>query len=46
MICVSDKFLSIKAAYEAISYYILNKGKLYKVYKSDKTCYILICRDS
>jgi hypothetical protein len=36
----------IKAAREAISRYILNKGELYKVYKSDKTCYILICRDS
>jgi hypothetical protein len=46
MICVSDKFPSIEAAREAISRYILNKGELYKVYKSDKTCYILICRDS
>jgi hypothetical protein len=46
MICVGDKFLLIKAAREAISRYILNKGELYKVYKSDKTRYILICRDS
>jgi hypothetical protein len=46
MIYVSDKFLLIKAAREAISRYILNKGELYKVYKLDKTCYILICRDS
>jgi hypothetical protein len=46
MICVGDKFPSIEAAREAISRYILNKGESYKVYKSDKTRYILICRDS
>jgi hypothetical protein len=46
MIYVNDKFLLIEAAHKAISHYILNKDELYKVYKSDKTCYILICRDS
>jgi hypothetical protein len=46
MIYVSNKFLSIEAAYEVISCYILNKDELYKVYKSNKTCYILICYDS
>ena len=46
MVSVGDKFPLIEAAREAISRYILNKGELYRVYKSDKTRYILICRDS
>ena len=45
MIRVGDKFLLIKAACEAISRHILNKSESYKVYKSDKTCYILIYYD-
>ena len=46
MVSVGDKFPLIKAAREAISRYVLNKGELYRVYKSDKTRYIVICRDS
>ena len=46
MVSVGNKFLLIKAARKAISHYVLNKGESYRVYKSDKTYYILICYNS
>ena len=40
-----DQFESIKAAREAISQYILNNGESFKTVKSDKSRFVICCKD-
>lgn len=40
-----DQFESIKAACEAITRYVLNQGESFRVEKSDKKQYTIVCKD-
>ena len=46
MVALHDTFASIVEACEAINRYVLDKGESYKVYKSNKTRHIVVCKDS
>jgi hypothetical protein len=46
MIAVADVFPTIQEAKDSINRYILDEGELYRVYKSDKIYYIVVCKDS
>ena len=45
MVQVNDSFPTMMAAKEAISHFLLNAGASYKVYKTDGTRYIIVCKD-
>jgi hypothetical protein len=46
MIAVTDIFPTMQEAKDSINRYILDKEESYRVYKSDKTYYIVVCKDS
>ena len=45
MIALNDEFPSLQVAREAVNHYTTSEGESYKVLKSDKKCYVIICRD-
>ena len=45
MIALNDEFPSLQVAREAVNHYATSEGESYKVLKSDKRCYIIICCD-
>ena len=46
MLAINDLFSSIKKTKDIINRYILDKGKSYKVYKSDCCHYIIIYKNT
>ena len=46
MIAVADVFPTMQEAKDSINRYVLDEGESYKVYKSDKTHYIVVYKDS
>ena len=46
MVQVGDEFDSMDSARNAIRSYILDQGESFKVFKSEKKLYILVCKDS
>jgi hypothetical protein len=46
MVKLKDKFESIAAARTAITKFVLDSGESYKVVKSDKTRFVICCKDS
>lgn len=42
MIAITDVFPTMQEAKDSINRYILDEGEYYKVYKSDKICYIVV----
>ena len=45
MVARNDEFPSLQIAREAINRHVISEGESYKVLKSDKGCYVIICRD-
>ena len=43
---VSDQFPSIKAAREAIKRFVINEGESFSYARSDKSQYIVVCKDA
>ena len=46
MLVINDLFSIIKEARDTINHHVLDKGKSYKVYKSDYRYYIIIYKDT
>ena len=45
MLAINNLFSIIEEAKDAINRYVLDKGKSYKIYKSNCRRYIIICKD-
>jgi hypothetical protein len=46
MVQLHNVFPSIQAVREAIQQFVLSEGELYKTKKSDKTKYVIVCKDN
>ena len=46
MIALADVFPTMQEAKDSINRHVLDEGESYKVYKSDKTRHIVVCKDS
>jgi MuDR family transposase len=46
MVALKDTFLTIQEARNAINCHVLDEGESYKVHKSDRQRYIIVCKDS
>jgi hypothetical protein len=46
MIAVADVFPTMQEAKDSINHHVLDEGESYKVYKSNKTRHIVVCKDS